>query len=142
FSNRTVFGAVVQRTEIIARARKDAVLCLRAPAGSQRFYDTHKFTPEQVRQDESVSWKITRIFYGGKRRRVRYKELLAVHWQGGARRRTLRLLIVAPTPYRKRKSGRLYYRQPAYLLTSDLKGHARTLLQIYFDRWQIEVNHR
>ncbi len=142
FSNRTVFGTVVERTEIIARTRKDAVLCLRAPAGSHRFYDTHKFTPDQVRQDECVSWKSTRIFYGGKRRRVRYKEVLAVHWQGGARRRILRLLVVAPTPYRKRKSGRLYYRQPAYLLTSDLKGHARTLLQIYFDRWQIEVNHR
>jgi hypothetical protein len=28
------------------------------------------------------------------------------------------------------------------LLTTDLKGHAHTLLQVYFDRWQIEVNHR
>ncbi len=36
----------------------------------------------------------------------------------------------------------MYYRQPAYLLTTDLKGPAHTLLQIYFDRWQIEVNHR
>jgi hypothetical protein len=49
---------------------------------------------------------------------------------------------VAPTPYRKRQSGRLYYRQPAYLLTTDQKHSARQLLQIYLDRWQIEVNHR
>jgi hypothetical protein len=27
-------------------------------------------------------------------------------------------------------------------LTADLKDHARALMQIYFDRWQIEVNHR
>jgi hypothetical protein len=142
FCNRTVFGASVERTEIIARTRKDAVLCFRAPAGSRRFYDTHKFTPESVRQNDPVPWNETKIFYGGKRRRVRYKVVTEVYWQGGARRRPLRLLVVAPTPYRKRKSGRLYYRQPAFLLTTDLKGHACTLLQIYFDRWQIEVNHR
>ena len=142
FCNRTVFGTAVDKTEIIARARKDAVLCLLAPAGSRRFYDTTKFTPESVRQDHSIPWNTTKIFYGGKRRRVRYKVVPVVYWQGGARRRPLRLLVVAPTPYRKRKSGRLYYRQPAYLLTTDLKGRAHTLLQIYFDRWQIEVNHR
>ena len=142
FCNRTVFALVLKGVEIIARARKDAVLCFRAPVGSRRFYDLNKFTPEQVRQDPSIPWNETRLFYGGKRRRVRYKLLSDLYWQGGARKRTLRLLVVAPTPYRKRKSGRLYYRQPAYLLTTDLKGHAHTLLQIYFDRWQIEVNHR
>ena len=142
FCNRTVFAIVQKGVEIIARARKDAVLCFRAPIGFRRFYDVNKFTPEQVRKDESIPWKETKIFYGGKRRRVRYKLLSDLFWQGGARKRNLRLLVVAPTPYRKRKSGRMYYRQPAYLLTTDLKGHAHTLLQIYFERWQIEVNHR
>ena len=65
-----------------------------------------------------------------------------VYWQGGAGQRPLRLLVVASTPYRKRKSSKLYYRQPAYLLTTDLQSLAKHLLQIYFDRWQIEVNHR
>jgi hypothetical protein len=142
FCNRTVFGASAEKTEIIARTRKDAVLCFRAPAGSRRFYDLQKFTPDSVRHDDCVPWNTTKIFYGGKRRRVRYKAVSEVYWQGGARRRPLRLLVVAPTPYRKRKSEKLYYRQPAFLLTTDLKAHARTLLQIYFDRWQIEVNHR
>jgi hypothetical protein len=54
----------------------------------------------------------------------------------------LRLLVVAPTPYRRRKSGKLYYRRPAFLLTTDLHHSAKQLLQIYCDRWQIEVNHR
>jgi hypothetical protein len=142
FCNRTVFGTPVDRTEIIARTRKDAVLCFAAPAGSGRFYGSQKFTPEAVRQEDSIPWKATKIFYGGKRRRVRYKAVPGVYWQGGARRRPLRLLVVAPTPYRKRKGGRFYYRQPAFLLTTDLKGQAHSLLQIYFDRWQIEVNHR
>jgi hypothetical protein len=142
FCNRTCFRAPRDRTELISRARKDAVLCWRAPQGARRFYGTEKFTPEQVRQDPARPWKETKIFYGGKRRKVRYKEVAVVHWQGGAGRCPLRLLVVAPTPYRKRKSRKLYYRRPAFLLTTDLKSSAKQLLQIYFDRWQIEVNHR
>lgn len=142
FSNRTVFAASVPGVELIARTRKDAVLCLAASPGSHRFYDTAKFTPEQVRKDDAIVWKTTKLFYGGRRRRVRYKEVPEVLWQGGAKRRPLRLFVIAPTPYRKRKSSRLYYREPAYLLTTAVHGGARALLQIYLDRWQIEVNHR
>jgi hypothetical protein len=142
FCNRTCFRASRDRTELIARARKDAVLCLRAPDGGRRFYDTEKFTPEQVRQDETRPWVHTKVFYGGKSRKVRYKEVAVVYWQGGAGRCPLRLIVVAPTPYRKRKSSKLYYRKPAFLLTTDLKDSVKQLLQIYFDRWQIEVNHR
>ncbi len=142
FCNRTCLRAPRDRTELVARARKDARLCFRAPQGSRRFYDTQTFTPEQVRQDDSRPWKQAKMFYGGKRRKIRYKELVGVHWRRGGGRIPLRLLVVAPTPYRKRKSSRFYYRQPAYLLTTDLKSSAKQLLQIYFDRWQIEVNHR
>jgi hypothetical protein len=142
FCNRTCVRAVVDRTELIVRARKDATLCRRAPAGSRRFYDLAKFKPEQVRQADAQAWRVTKVCYGGKRRKIRYKEVTDVYWQRGGGRRRLRLLVVAPTPYRKRKSAKLYYRQPAYLLTTDLRSGARALLQIYFDRWQIEVNHR
>jgi hypothetical protein len=142
FCNRTVFTTVIQGVELIARARKDIRLCFRAQDGPRRFYGLQKLTPEQVRLDDSRPWKATTVFYGGKRRKVEYKEVAGIFWQGGARKRPLRLLVVRPTRYRKRKSGRYYYRQPAYLLTTVVKGTVRQLLQIYFDRWQIEVNHR
>lgn len=142
FCNRTCFGDVAERSVLLVRARKDAKLCLRASPGGRRFFDQEKFTPEKVRKDDRRNWKTTRLFYGGKRRKVRYKELADVYWQRGAARQPLRLLVLAPTPYRKRKSGRLYYRVPAYLLTTDLRSSVSQLLQIYFDRWQIEVNHR
>jgi len=142
FCNRTVFTAAIKGIELIARARKDIKLCWGAEAGSHRFYGTEKFTPEQVRLDGSRPWKTTKIFYGGKRRKVEYKEVSGIYWQGGARKRALRLLVVRPTRYRKRLSGRYYYRRPAYLLTTVVYGTVRQLLQIYFDRWQIEVNHR
>jgi hypothetical protein len=142
FCNRTCFRAPRERTERIARARKDARLGFRAPQPSRRFYALATFTPEQVRQDESRPWQQTKLFYGGKRRRIRYKEVKQLHWRRGAGQIPLRLFVVAPTPYRKRKSSKLYYRQPAYLLSTDLRHSAPQLLQIYFDRWQIEVNHR
>jgi len=142
FCHRTGFRAPRDRTELISRTRKDAVLCRRAAEGSRRFYGAEKFPPDRVRQDESLPWSQTKVFYGGKWRKVRYQEVSVVYWQGGAGRCPLRLLVVAPTPYRKRRSSKLYYRQPAYLLTTDLKDSVKQLLQIYFDRWQIEVNPR
>ncbi len=147
FCNRTCFGEIPERSELLVRTRKDAKLCFRAATtteqkGRRRFYGLDKLTPEQVRQDESRPWKTTKIFYGGKRRKIRYKEVAEVYWQRGAKQRPLRLIVIAPTPYRKSQSKRLYYRDPAYLLTTDLRSSTKQLLQIYFDRWQIEVNHR
>ncbi len=142
FCNHTCFHGVPDRTILLARARKDAKLCFHAPANSRRFYALEKFTPEQIRKEDTQRWKITKIFYGGKRRKVRYKVVSNLYWQRGAGQRALRLIVIAPTPYRKSKSRKLYYRDPAYLLTTDLHSSLHQLLQIYFDRWQIEVNHR
>jgi Trp operon repressor len=142
FCNRTCFRQIPERSVLLVRARRDAKLCFRAPADSHRFYAIEKFTPEQVRKEDAHAWKTTKLFYGGKRRKVRYKTLDTVYWQGGARQRPLRLIVIAPTAYRKTRSKKLYYRDPAYLLTTDLRSSVKQLLQIYLDRWQIEVNHR
>ena len=98
-----------------------------------------KFTPEQLRQDESIAWHKVRIFHGGQWRKVRYKEVSDIYWQSGARQRPLRLFVVAPIPYQVPVRKRKYYRDPAYLLTTHLGGTPREMLQAYFDRWQIEV---
>jgi hypothetical protein len=142
FCNRTVLATLPERSILIARTRKDAKLCFAAAPTGRRLYAEDKFTPDDVRKDEKIPWKTTKLFYGGKRRKVRYKEIAGVLWQSGAKTRPLRLFVIAPTPYRKRKSAKLYYRQPAFLLCTDLNSSARQLLQIYLDRWQIEVNHR
>lgn len=49
--------------------------------------------------------------------------------------------MLAPTRSRKTKAS-YYDRQKAYLLCDDNPTTAKTLLQAYFDRWEIEVNHR
>lgn len=142
FCNRFLFKTPLSGVALLARARKDARLCFPAPAGSRRKYDLHLFTPEAVRQDAGRPWKRSRLFLGRKWRTVKYKEVSAVLWKRGGGQRRLRLIVVAPLPYRLSPHARLNYRQPAYLLTTDLHLSTRRLLQIYCDRWQIEVNHR
>lgn len=143
FCNQTFFKANLDRIELIARCRKDARLCFRAPEGSRRFYDEPRFTPEQIRQDdERYPWKEARVCYGSDWRVIRYKEVKNVRWQRGAGKRPLRVLVLAPIPYRVTPQGKTLYREPAYLLTTDLTRDALPLIQAYLDRWQIEVNHR
>jgi hypothetical protein len=145
FCNRTVLAENWQEqgVSLILRCRKDIVLCKRAKPGSQRFYGKTKFTPEQVRRWDGVAaWQNASIHHGGRFRNVRYKELGPVHWQGGGRKQPLRLIVLASTGYRQSKNGRRQYHKPAYLLTTDLSTPAALLIQDYFDRWTIEVNHR
>lgn len=140
FCNKAFFSAPLDRTRLLARARKDARLCYPARADSHRTYSRERFTPEHVRQDESIGWAEATIFYTGKFRDIRYKEVAGVLWQRGAGPRPLRLIVIAPQPYKAPNSRT--YRDPAYLLTDDLETPVASLIQIYFDRWQIEVNHR
>lgn len=140
--NRTIFSAQIDRTDVVARCRKDARLCFPATDGTRRKYGKERFTPEAVRQDESIPWSKAKIHFGREWRDIRYKEVNGVLWQRGAGTRQLRLLVVAPQPYKISVNARTNYRQPAYLLSTDKQSNAEMLLQCYFDRWQIEVNHR
>ena len=140
FCNKALFSEPLDRTRLLARARKDARLCYPAPPESRRTYSPDRFTPEQVRQDDSIDWAEASIFYTGQLRSIRYKALSGVLWQRGSGKRQVRLIVIAPQPY-KAPNCRAY-RDPAYLLTDDLETPVQSLIQIYFDRWQIEVNHR
>jgi hypothetical protein len=142
FCNQTTFRHGLDRTILLTRARKDLRLCFRALGQGPRYYGKETFTPQEIYQDASRLWQEARIFHGGKYRRIRYKEVGEVLWQRGGGRRRLRLLVLAPTAYRKTKAGRCYYREKAYLLCDDNEVAVKALLQAYFDRWEIEVNHR
>jgi hypothetical protein len=142
YCNRTTFRMDLPKVRLLVRCRKNARLCLPAPKGSRRYYGQDKFTPEQTRTDEELLWQKADLFVGGQFRSVRYKELHTVLWQRGAKRKPLRLLVLAGTPYRTTKTGKTYYREPAYLLCDDHEADPALLLQAYFDRWQIEINHR
>lgn len=142
FCNRTIFRAPLDRVTLLARTRKDARLCLPSAPSLRRKYDPDTFTPDQVRLDESIPWKSAELTIGAARHEFHYKERLNVLWRTGAALRPLRLIVIAPQPYRTKASGGKDYRRPAFLLTTDQITPAEVLIQIYIDRWQIEVNHR
>ncbi len=142
FCNKTFFKAKLERTHLLARCRKDSRLCFPASAGCRRRYDPQTFTPEQVRRQETFPWEQAFVYFGGQRRIVRYKQVQGVLWKRGAGTRPLRLIVIAPVPYKLSRHARTNYRDPAYLLSTDLETSADRLIQAYFDRWQIEVNHR
>ena len=144
FTNSTVLRSRPDGVEVLGRTRKDIALCLPAEPGSRRTYGKRLPTPEQMRLDPTIPYQTTVVHYGGKFREVRYKEVVNVLWQGGARRQLLRLFIIAPTPYRAPGKGnrKLAYGEPAYLICTDLELSTDFLLQCYFDRWQIEPVHR
>lgn len=144
YTNRTVLPNLPERMEYLGRARGDMVLHAPAPAGGRKVYGERLPTPNQLRQDDQAPWTETQLFYAGEPRRVRYKVMPEVLWPTGAKRRRLRVIVVAPTPYRAPGRGkkRWYYRDPAYLVTTDLTTPADELIQAYLARWQIEVEHR
>jgi len=142
FCNRNFFKTPIARVDLLARCRKDARLCFAAPADSRRKYAVEVFTPQDVRKSDRLPWKQTRVHFGCKSRKLRYKVLDGVLWRRGAAQRRLRLIVIAPLPYKMSVHSHINYRDPAYLLSTDLKTSAKKLLQHYFDRWQIEVNHR
>lgn len=140
FCNKICMTMKVLNTDILARCRKNAVLCFEAKNEGKKKYSAKKFTPEDVRQDETIVYRTGSFFYGGKHREIRYKEVLNVLWQKVTGLLRLRLIVIAPIPYVK--GGKRNYREPGYLLTTDLITPAEELIQAYLDRLQIEYNFR
>ncbi len=141
YINRTTFSHNLKGVSLIGRTRKNSRFFFKVKRKKgKQFYSTESFTAEGFRRGQNTKFKDTMIHYAGTWRKVRYKEILNVYQKHSTRRKPLRLIVVAPTPYRRNKKGKLEYRDPAYLLTDDFVLDCYTLIQKYFDRWQIEVN--
>ncbi len=140
FINQTCLQSDIRNTFILGRTRKNCRLHFRASQPGRRFYSLESFTAEDLRRNELFPYKSTRAHYAGDFRQIRYKEFPEVFWKWSTRKKPLRLIILAPTPYRRTHKSKLEYRDPAYLLTTNFELSAETLIQKYLDRWQIEVN--
>jgi hypothetical protein len=148
FCNRNFLRDIPENTVVIARARKDMKLSRPAEynnhqgRGRRKIYGDRLPTPDEIRRDDSYCWRTERIFATGKYHDLRYKIVSPVLWQKGTGKKRCRLFIIAPLRYRKSKNSKLLYRDPAYLLVTDEDIPEKYLLQYYFLRWDIEVNHR
>ena len=59
-----------------------------------------------------------------------------------AQARPLRLILIRAAGYRLRQGSKLLYREPAFLITTDLTTPAAELIAAYLARWEVEVNFR
>jgi hypothetical protein len=147
FCNRHFLRKLDDNVIVIARARKDLKLFkpfekTKTGVGRHRIYGDRLPTPEQIRRDDSYPWKTAKVYAVGKYHNLRYKAVSPVLWQTGTGSKRCQLIIIAPLRYRKSKHSRLLYRDPAYLLVTDLHIPEEIILQYYVPRWDIEVNHR
>lgn len=147
FTNRTVLKSLPPRTTLIGRIRKDAKLY--APAttasegrGRKRCYGQRVPTPEALRQETSIPWRIARVYATGRIHRFRYKTLTPVRWRQAGEKYDLRVVVIRPLAYRRNKQSRVTYRQPVYLICTDPQFPVERLIQYYVWRWEIEINFR
>jgi DDE superfamily endonuclease len=145
YSNRTFFQGLPERTDAVARVRKDAKFRACLPPDQRRGarkYGPALPTPLQYLQDPNLPWQSTEVFVAGKIRPLHYKELPLLCWPKVTQARPLRLILIQAAGYRLRQGSKLLYREPAFLITTDLTTPATELIAAYLARWEVEVNFR
>jgi DDE superfamily endonuclease len=147
YTNKTVLRGLPTRTTFIGRIRKDAKLCLPLPerdgaTGRPRLYGPPAPTPEQILQDDSIPVVKIRCFAAGKLHEIPVKVYGPVYWRKAGADLPLLLVMIKPLGYRLRIGSKLLYRQPAFLICTDVKLDLQLLVQSYIQRWEIECNHR
>jgi hypothetical protein len=145
YSNRTFFGGLPERTQAVARVRKDAKFRAYWPPDQRqgaRKYGPGLPTPLEYLQAPDLPWQSLSVFVAGKIRPLQYKEVPVLCWPKVTQDRPMRLILIKAPGYRLRKASKLLYREPAFLITTDLTTPAAELIAAYLARWEVEVNFR
>ncbi len=148
YTNKAVLRNLPPRTTFIGRIRKDAKLHLPlaerqgAILGRPRHYGLQAPTPEQILKDDSIPVVPIRCFAAGQLREIPVKVFGPVYWRKAGVDLPLWLVVVKPLGYRLRSGSKLLYRQPAFLICTDVNLDLQLLVQSYIQRWEIECNHR
>lgn len=145
YSNRTFFAGLPERTQAVARVRKDAKFRAYLPPAQRRGarkYGPALPTPLQCLQEANLPWQSLTVFVAGQLRTLHYKELPLLCWPKVTQDRPMRLILIKAAGYRLRKGSKLLYREPAFLITTDLTTPAAELIAAYLARWEVEVNFR
>ena len=145
YSNRTFLTGLPERTQVVARVRKDAKFRTYLPPNQRqgaRKYGPNLPTPLEYLQDPDLPWQSMNVFVAGKLRTLHYKEVPRLCWPKVTQDRQMRLIVIKAPGYRLRQGSKLLYREPAFLITTDLTTPATELIAAYLARWEVEVNFR
>ena len=145
YSNKTLLRHGPADTVYIGRIRKDSARFHPPPAqpatGRKRIYGAKALTPEQLRQAKDQPWQTVRAYACERVHEFQVKVLADVRSPlCGAQ--PVQVVVIQPLGYRLRQGGKLFYRQPAYLICTDPTLAVATVVQEYLWRWDIEVNFR
>jgi len=148
YTNKAVLRDLPPRTTFIGRIRKDAKLHLPLPeregaiVGRPRLYGPQAPTPEQILKDDSIPVVHIHCFAAGQLREIPVKVFGPVYWRKAGVDLPLLLVVIKPLGYRLCIGSKLLYRQPAFLICTDVNLDLQVLVQSYIYRWEIECNHR
>ena len=147
YTNRAILSQLPPNAILLGRIRKDAKLCFPVPdasckKGRPRRYGPPAPTPQEILRDDSVAFIDVEAFAAGRRQTFKVKVVENLFWRKAGCERPLRLLVIKPLGYRLRNGSKLLYREPAFLICTDLNLPIATLIQAYVYRWEIECNHR
>ena len=145
YTNSTILKQLPDRTTLIGRIRKDAKLYHPLPptaAKGRRRYGPQAATPEEILKDDSIAVQSVECFIAGKLQSVKVKTVAPLFWRKAGHDRPLRLVVIKPLGYRLTKNSKILYRQPAFLICTDVDLPLQDLVQAYIYRWEIECNHR
>ena len=145
YTNRTFFRGLPPNCQAVGRFRKDAKLRAYLPPDQRkgaRKYGSAMATPLELLQDPQLPWQETALFIAGQMRTLSYKEITGVCWPKVTQTRLMRLILIKAAGYRLRKGSKLLYREPAFLITTDLTTPVAILISAYIARWEVEVNFR
>lgn len=146
FTNKTFLRQIPERTTVIGRIRKDAVIYdlpeAQPAKGRKRKYGKVLSTPEELLKDPNVGFQTVRAFAAGKKHDFKVKRIGPVVMRLDRATRPVQIIVIKPLGYRLQIGGRLLYRQPAYLTCTDPSLPLTDLLQQFLWRWDIEVNFR
>ena len=146
YTNRTVLNNLPEETVLIGRMRSDAKLyyqpSVSSGPGRKRVYGEAAPTPAEIRLDDNIPWQPVSGFTSGKNHEFKVKVLKNLKWRGSGKLHTVQVMVIAPLRYRLSKGSKLLYRDPAYLICTDLTLTPQEILQAYLWRWDIEINFR
>ena len=91
-------------------------------------------TPEQILQDDSIPVGKIRCFAAGRLREIPVKVFGPVYWRKAGADLPLLLVVIKPLGYRLRIGSKLLYRQPAFLICTDVNLDLQLLVQSYIQR--------
>jgi Transposase DDE domain len=146
YTNTNFLRGIPERVVYFGRCRGDMNLraipdpCPSHGKGRPLAYGRKLPTPEELRNDEQVSWQACILNKRGKQTTFRFKHIPQARSRITGEKAIIQVVVIAGLRYKKRKDASWSYTRPAYVMCTDPSLDPRKVIEVYSMRWGIEVN--